>query len=72
MNMTWESYLEMVQQHIILYMRDYQNGIYRSDKEFRGALDNDFLLMPLDTGTIANTIIHKVRRGDREPRRKVS
>ena len=72
MNLTFENYLEMSQQHIILYMRDYARGLFRTEREFRGALNTDFLLQPLDTDKIANEIIRQMGKGIREGKRKVT
>ena len=72
MNLTFENYLEMVQQHIILYMRDYARGLFRTEREFRGALDTDFLLQPLDTDKIANEIIRQMGKGVHEGKRRVT
>ena len=72
MNLTFENYMEMCQQHIILYMRDYAKGLFRTEREFRGALNTDFLLQPLDTDKIANEIIRNMGKGIHESKRTVT
>ena len=71
MNLTFENYMEMCQQHIILYMRDYAKGLFRTEREFRAALDTDFLLQALDTHKIANVIIKEMGKGVHEGKRMV-